>query len=332
MNNPLKIGKIPTEILAEVISSFDSLKKRDDVLVRPKIGEDCAAVSFADEVCLLSTDPITAADSDAGYFAVHINANDIAASGGEPVGILVTALLPEGVTSQTLKEIAAGIYRAAAEIGIEVLGGHTEVTDAVNKPILSVAIIGKTTADGLIHTAGAQIGDDVIITKKAALEGTSILADTYYDKISKKFGAYFADQAVSFKNFLSVIKDAKIAKLYGANSMHDITEGGVLGACYEVAEACGLGIEIDVDKVPLNDESVKICEFLSIDPYYLISSGALLVTAKDGEKIVNELNGQGIGGAIIGKIVEKEKTYRKNGKLFTLEPPRADEIYKKLAD
>ncbi|MCL2873442.1 MAG: AIR synthase family protein [Defluviitaleaceae bacterium] len=328
MDKAFEVGKLPVDILSEIIASFDSLKKRDDVLVRPKVGEDCAAISFSDEICLLSTDPITAADKDSGYFAVHINANDIAASGGEPVGVLVTALLPVGTTKKDLKDITSGIYRAADEIGIEVLGGHTEVTDAVNKPILSVAIAGKAPKNGFISTSGAQIGDDVIITKLAALEGTALIADSHYDEILEKFGAELADKAVNFKNLLSVIKDAKIAMQNGANSMHDITEGGVLGACYEVAEAAGLGIEVHLEKVPLADESKKICEHFGADPYYLISSGALLITTKNGEKIVAELKKQGIGGAVIGKIIDKDKRYYKNGESFVLEPPKADEIYR----
>ena len=142
----LEIGKIPPKILERIVLNpiRNFAIQREDVFLRPKTGEDCSAVTFGEELCVLSTDPITGAEKDMGYIAVHINCNDIASSGAEPIGILLTVLLPKESTEDTLSDIMTGAYEAAKEIGIEILGGHTEVTAVVNKPVISAAVIGRT--------------------------------------------------------------------------------------------------------------------------------------------------------------------------------------------
>ena len=172
----MEIGKIPPEILNRIVLNPINhfALKRNDVFLRPKTGEDCSAVLFGEELCILSADPITGAEQDIGYIAVHINCNDIASSGAEPIGILLTILLPEGSSEVVLSDIMEGAYEAAKETGIEILGGHTEVTNAVNKALVSAAVIGRTDKNHFISTGGAKVGQDVIMTKCAGLEGTVI--------------------------------------------------------------------------------------------------------------------------------------------------------------
>ena len=173
-----EIGKIPPEILEKIVMKpmMGSKVKRDDVILRPTTGEDCSAIDLGGEYCVLSTDPITGAAADIGYLAVQINCNDIYSAGAEPMGVLLTVLLPPESDEPMLEEIMAGSLRAAEERGIEILGGHTEVTDAVTKPLSSAAVIGKTKGRKLLATGDAKAGQDVVMTKWAGTEGTAILA------------------------------------------------------------------------------------------------------------------------------------------------------------
>ena len=180
----LEIGKVPVDILNRIVLDpiNNNINKRKDIVVRPSTGEDCSAVDPGGEICVLSTDPITAAGSNAGYLVVHINCNDAASAGAEPIGMLLTALLPYGSTEEDLKEIVDGAYKAAGEIGIEILGGHTEITEAVNKPVVNGTVIAKTKNRKFISSGGAKTGQHIIMSKWAAIEGTSIIASDYEDK------------------------------------------------------------------------------------------------------------------------------------------------------
>lgn len=325
----MEIGKIPPEILNKIVLNPINhfAVKRNDVFLRPKTGEDCSAVLFGEELCILSADPITGAEQDIGYIAVHINCNDIASSGAEPIGILLTVLLPEGSSEAVLCDIMEGAYEAAKEIGIEILGGHTEVTNAVNKTIVSGAVIGRTDKNHFISTGGAKVGQDVIMTKCAGLEGTVILAKEYETILSKKIDTHLLQKAKSMRGFLSVIKESRIAKNMGATAMHDVTEGGILGAVWEVADCSGTGIIVELEKIPVKEETKAICHAGKISPYELISSGSMIITAFDGKKIVQALSEQGIESAIIGKITEKEKQIIENGKISILNQPKSDALY-----
>ena len=185
MDKELEVGKVPVDILNRlVLDPINKNKhKREDIVIRPSTGEDCSAVDLGSEICVLSTDPITAADSNAGYLVVHINCNDAASAGAEPVGLLLTCLMPCGSTEGDLKKIIDGAYSAADELGIEILGGHTEITASVNKPVISGTVIAKTRNRKFISSGGAQVGQDIIMTKWAAIEGTSIIAGDYEDRL-----------------------------------------------------------------------------------------------------------------------------------------------------
>ena len=325
----MEIGKIPPETLNKIVLNpiNNFAVKREDVFLRPKTGEDCSAITFGEELCVLSADPMTGAEQDMGYIAVHINCNDIASSGAEAVGILLTVLLPEGSTETVLSDIMEGAYEAAKEIGIEILGGHTEVTSVVNKPVISAAVIGRTDKNNFIATGGAKVGQDVIMTKCAGLEGTVILAKQYEEILSDKIDKSLIEKAKQMRGFLSVIKESNIAKKMGATAMHDVTEGGILGAVWEVADCSGTGILVELDKIPVKEETRAICQAAHISPYELISSGSLIITAFEGEKVVKALQQQGIECAIIGKITEKEKQMIKDEKIQQLNQPKSDALY-----
>lgn len=326
----MEIGKIPTEILEKIIlNPINNINfKRDDIIIRPSTGEDCSAVDLNGELLVISTDPITGSDKNCGYLAVHINCNDVASSGAEPIGILLTVLLPKDSHLNVLEEIMDGAYKAARELKIEILGGHTEVTEAVNKPIISGTIIGKTKNKNFISSAGAKIGQDVIMTKWAGIEGTSIIASDYEEKLSKVLSKDIIETAKGFIDFISVVQDGLIAGENGATSMHDVTEGGILGAAWEIAHCSNVGIDIFIDDIPLMPETIEICKIAKINPYRLISSGSMIITCFDGLSMVDKLNLNGIKSTIIGKITKESKNIiYKNGHIEKLTEPIKDEIY-----
>ena len=329
MSNRLEIGKVPVEILNRIVLDpiNNNLNKRDDIIVRPSTGEDCSAVDLGGELCVLSTDPITAAGSNAGYLVVHINCNDAASSGAEPIGMLLTALMPAGSTEDDLKSIIDGAYKAAKELGIEILGGHTEVTTAVNKPVISGTVIAKTKGRKFISSGGAKTGQHIIMTKWAAIEGTSIIVNDYEDKLKSIMPQSVIDEAKEIASKISVVREGIIASEYGATAMHDATEGGILGAVWEVAECSDVGVEVYADKIPVLECTRKICDAADINCYRLISSGTMIITAYDGEKLVNTIKAAGINAAVIGRVTEKGRYVTLNGVREELLPQEKDEIY-----
>ena len=325
----LKTGKVPEAVLKRSI--IKQIKtRRDEILIGAGVGEDCAAIELADdEIFVTSTDPITGTSHDIGSLSVHVTANDIASSGAEVIGIMLSVLLPEGTEETELKEIMRQVEEVCSRLNIQTVGGHTEVTGVVNQPVITATGIGKVKKDRLITTSGARAGDDVVVTKWIGLEGTSIIAKEKEDRLSKRFSARFIKTAKDFADYLSVVEDAKLAVSVGVSAMHDVTEGGIFGALWEVAESSRKGLEINLLDIPVRQETVEICEEFGINPYGLISSGSMLITTPRGSDVVKCLKDAGINAAVIGKVTEGNDRVLLggDGKRF-LEPPKSDELYR----
>jgi len=322
----MKVGKLNWDDLKQIIDSNKSVV-RDDVRIRSGIGEDCSVINFGEYECVVSTDPITGADKNIGKLAVNINCNDIASCGVEPVGILVTILVPPTSTLEDIKNIMSEIDEETKKLNVEILGGHTEVTEAVNRIVVSCTAIGKGKAQGAVATSGAKLGDEIVVTKLLCMEGTSIIVNDHLDRVRDVLTNKEIEVAKDYVNSISVVNEGRIAGEFGVNSMHDITEGGVLGALWEVAEASNLGFKVYNHKMPISDITIKICERLNIDPLKFISSGSMLITATCGKKLAEELISKGIPAAVIGNITEAR------GILVTGEiekdvlPPSRDELF-----
>ena len=325
----MKVGKIPESVLKR--SVFKQIHtKRSEVLLGAGVGEDCAAVKLAeDEMFVMSTDPITGTATDIGNLAIHITLNDLASAGAEPVGVLLTILLPENSEEAVLKKTMAQIETACAEANVQIMGGHTEVTKAVNQPLINVCGVGKAKVGKLVSTAGAKVGDDIIVTKWIGLEGTSIIAKEKEQELLSRYPAQLVEAAKNFDKYLSVLPEAASAVKSGVSAMHDVTEGGIFGALWEMAEASGVGLEIDLKKIPVKQETIEVCEFFGINPYELISSGSMLMAAPDGNTLVRELEKQGIHAAVVGKAVAgNDRVLMNEDETRFLEPPKTDELYK----
>ncbi len=325
----MKVGKVSETVLKR--SVFKQLRKRrEEVLIHAGVGEDCTAVSVApDEVIVLSTDPITGTVNEIGTLAVHITANDIASSGAEVIGILTSVILPDGSREIALKRIMSEMESVCKELNIEIMGGHTEVSKAVNQPLITVTGVGKIKKEQLVATKGLEVGDELVMTKWAGLEGTAILANDHFEELTGRYTKEYMENAKELIKHISVVKDAKIASQVGVTSMHDITEGGIYGALWEVASAAGIGVEVELEKIPIRQETVEICEFYDLNPYQLMSSGCMLMGTQNGNALVKALEEAGIPAAIIGKAVAgNDKVIIREGERFYLEPPKSDELYK----
>jgi hydrogenase expression/formation protein HypE len=322
----MKVGKLNWDDLKQIIDGNKSVV-RSDVRIRSGIGEDCSVIDFGEYECVVSTDPITGADKNIGKLAVNINCNDIASCGVEPVGILVTILVPPTATLQDIRNIMAEIDEETKKYNVEILGGHTEVTEAVNRIVVSCTAIGKGKKGSAVATSGAKIGDDIVVTKLLCMEGTSIIVNDHLHKVSNVLTFKEIEIAKDYVNSISVINEGCIAGEVGVNAMHDITEGGVLGALWEVAEASDLGFKVYNDKMPISDITYKICDALHIDPLKFISSGSMLITVASGKELVDKLNSKGIKATTIGKITESRGILVTDNIERDVLPPTRDELF-----
>ncbi|RDU24575.1 AIR synthase family protein [Anaerosacchariphilus polymeriproducens] len=325
----MKVGKVSEAVLKRSI--LKQVKtKREEVIVGAGIGEDCTVLRLEPgEVFVLSTDPITGTVEDIGTLSIHVTANDLAASGAEPIGVLVTLLLPESIYESDIKEIMQQIEAVCNSLNMQVMGGHTEVTKAVNQPIISITGVGKAKEGAVILTSGARPGQDIVVTKWIAMEGTSIVAKEKEKELLERFPESFVKTAQGFDQYLSVVKEAATAVKSNVSAMHDITEGGIFGALWEMAEASGVGLEIELKKIPIRQETVEICEVYDLNPYCLISSGSMLIAADNGFDLVRDLEKAGISGTVIGKAVSgNDRVLINDDERRYLEPPKSDEIYK----
>jgi len=325
----MNLGKITETVLKRsVLKQIEH--RRKEVLVGPAIGEDCSILSVAaDEVLVLSTDPITGTTQDIGTFAVHITANDIASNGAEIIGIMLTILLPEGTPESGLKTMMQDIEAVCGALDIEILGGHTEVTKAVNQPIVTVTGVGKMKRSEIIKTAGAKPGQEIVMTKWVGLEGTAIIAAAREAELLSKYTTSFIDGAKKLIDYISVVPESKVARAVGVTSMHDVTEGGIFGALWEIGAASKVGLEVDLKKILLKQETVEICEFYDLNPFMLISSGCMLIVTDKANQLVEKLKAEGITSAVIGRITKgNDRIIINDEERRYLEPPKSDELYK----
>lgn len=330
----MEAGKLDATSLENKVFPYTG-KKRAEVVLRAAIGEDSAAIELGEWLSVFSSDPITGAATENGWLAVHVSCNDIASNGAEPVGVMLTLLMPEDQGPEGVEKIMKSAHQAALELGIEIIGGHTEFTYGLNQPIICATAVGKVKKEQLITSAGAQVGDDIVVTKGIGLEGTTILALDYEDKLEGLVAREYLTNAKNFLQFVSVVPEGRIAAALGATAMHDVTEGGLLGALYEVAEGSQVGVEIVQELIPLWPETRAITEALKIDPLKLISSGSMLITISEGEKLVARLGEAGIQGAVIGKVTSgSQKILKTPQGEVEICKPESDELWrvKKILD
>jgi hydrogenase maturation factor len=302
----VKAGKLPSDLLSSLLARLPADPR---LLIGPGIGLDAAAIDLGGgRVLVAKADPITFATDEIGRYAVHVNANDVACLGAKPSWFIATVLLPEGAEPALAESIFEQLRSTCADLGITPVGGHTEITVGLDRPIIAGAMLGETTADALIRPERAQPGDHVILTKGIAIEGTALIAREAPDRLR---ASGVDDRTIASAARLlnepgiSVVRDAQIAcATASVHALHDPTEGGLSTALLELSQATGHGQRVRVRDITVLEETRSICAALALDPMGLLASGALLIVvgASECDSVRAALAAERIGSACIGEL------------------------------
>ena len=329
----LPIGKLPADFLKTCLTHRGATDPR--VVIGPRFGEDCAVIDIGEHYLLVKTDPVTFTAENIGWYAVHINANDIATMGGQPQWFQACLLFPPDTSQETVRRVFRQIDDTSQSLGVTVTGGHTEVTNAVSQPVVVGTMYGTVDKARLVTSAGARPDDLVVMTKTAGLEGTSILVAEKADELRSQLGAARWQETLRLgQTFqISIVTEAELAAQHGASAMHDPTEGGIAMALYELASASGYGMRIELDAIPVLPLTRDICDYLQINPLGLISSGTLLLTIPPGRwpTLRANLQAEGIAAQVIGTVrAESGIAAFVNGKPAEFVYSETDELTKVL--
>lgn len=343
----MKTGKISESILKRSVLKYCKTK-REEVVKGAAPGVDCAFFTYPDrqgrgtggqvpdcqdKVFCAATQTVSLPVIRAGCYAVYAAVNAVAAGGGIPFAMQMALTLPEGTEESELKRIMQLTEEAAGICKVQIAGGHTEVTGAVKYPVISVTAFGyRLEAAERVSKGLPAAGQAVVMTKWMGLEGTAVLAQEREAKLLERYPFSITTAAKGFEKYLPVLPEAATALKSGATAMHDMRNGGVFGGLYELAGRLGVGLSIDLKKIPVKQETIEICEFFDLNPYGLLSGGSLLIVAEDGDGMVKALQEAGIPAAVIGRTTDNNDKVLHNGEeIRFLEPARPDEIGKVIA-
>ncbi len=339
----LAVGKLPPELLEGLLSSL-RIPRGSGVVIGPRFGEDAAVIDLArrggqgGKYLVATTDPITFTAERLGWYAVNINANDVATLGARPRWFLATLLLPEGRTTPALaRRIFQDTLGACRALEVTLCGGHTEITAGLDRPIVVGLMLGEARRNDLMLKSRQRPGDVVILTKGIAIEGTAILARERAATLERKLGAQLVRRArrLLFSPGISVVREARLAaQVRGVHAMHDPTEGGLLAGLYELARAGRVGLRIWREKVPVLPETLAFSRVLRFDPLALIASGALLIVAspRAAPKLLRTLAKHRVRAEAIGEVCPENEGLEvlDGGRRRPLKPPARDEIARLL--
>lgn len=303
------VGKLPAPLLASLFGKHVTLDER--VVLGPRIGEDAAVIDMGDRYLVATTDPITFVTEDLGWYALVVNANDVAVRGAVPRWFLATCLLPEGRTTEaSVEELFGQLGAACRDLGVSLVGGHTEVTYGLDRPLVIGTMLGEVAKDRLVTTSGARAGDALLLTKGIPVEGTSIIARARVAELRRRgYGEAELARARAYLDRLSVVPEALLAAdVAPVHAMHDPTEGGLATALWELAEAAGVGLAVDAERIPVLPEGRALCAEFGLDPLGTIASGALLIALApaDAGAVLDACAREGIDCAFIGRVLPPE--------------------------
>ena len=331
MSDPLPVGKLPAELLQQFLQTIPQSDER--VLLGPQFGVDCAVLDLGQQLLVMKSDPITFATADSGRYLVQVNSNDIATMGAAPRWLLVTALLPEGRTSaESVLALGAQLVEACQALDISLIGGHTEITHGLERPLLAGTLIGEVAREDLVTPRGMAPGDHILLTKGVPIEGTALLARQFAERLQGLLAEeeLRAAQAYLVEPGISVLRDAQIATGAGrVTAMHDPTEGGLVAALWELAAAGEKTLLVDLDAVPVPPLAARVCAAFDLDPLATIASGALLLTVApaDAPAISAALEEASIPCATIGRVLDGSPEVRHlSAPDQLLSRPQRDEI------
>jgi hydrogenase expression/formation protein HypE len=306
----LPLGKLPGDLLQAILDKHAPRDPR--VIVGPRVGEDAAVIDVGERYLVVTSDPITFATDELGWYALHVNANDIVVRGATPRWFLATLLLPAGTTDETrVRAVFEQLAEACDELEVALVGGHTEVTHGLDRPVIAGTMLGEVAKDRLVTTGGARVGDAIVLTKGVPLEGAAIIAREKEAELrARGVPAATIRRAKGFLRApgISVRPEAELAcELAQVHAMHDPTEGGIATALHELADAAGVGLRIDRDRIMVLPEGRALCEAFGLDPLGTIASGALLLTLApaDAGIVIHALARESIDCHFIGQVVDR---------------------------
>lgn len=309
----MRSGKVPERILKRSVQKRITYKSK--YLVKPPApGRDSSVYDPEGGVPMaFCTNPVTGDSDNIGCRAFFRMVNDICCAGADPSGMLLNILLPEGSEEQELRQIMGQIGSLAGEYKVDILGGHTEVTPAVTAPIITVTGVGLYRENVKTAETKPRPGMDLVMTKWAGASGTTDLVIKGREELRKRFGKDFLEQAESYGRDISCLPEAAIAWENGAVALHNVSAEGIFGALWELGELCGTGLEVDLKKIPIRQETVEICEFYDENPYMIPAEGVLLIVISSGSHLVRGCKEAGIMAAVIGQIREDQDRIVING-------------------
>lgn len=324
----MKIGKVTGNALKRSVLKPIAYR-RDEVLKGAGIGADCALFALPENCALASCVQEAAVAGKADMVLLANRAvNSLAACAAAPVAATLGILLPENCEEPELKVLMADAHEILKNHGMQIAGGHTSVSPAVIRPVVVMTAYGYVKETDREKLTGIAPGQDIVLSKWIGLAGTAALAARHADCLKTRYPAHLVEEAVSFDRYLSVVPEAAVAVKSDVCYMHDASEGGIFAALWEMAESTGVGLTIDLKKLPIRQETVEVCEFLGVNPYELHSAGCLVMTAADGQKLADVLAENGIPAEVVGKITEgKERRILNEDEVRYMDRPQVDGIY-----
>ena len=325
----MKNGKAPENVLVRSVLK-QLKKKRTEVIQGPAIGEQAGIMDIsAQQTVVLSTNPFIGTKKEVGEYGLYEAVNDVAMTGAEVISVLVSILLPAKMEEKGLKRIMEDLRIQCQRLNIDVIGGHTEVTPSVLEPILTVTAVGVLNEKEYFHSSSLKEEMEIVMTKWCGFSETARLAERMERELQTRYPNDFLDGAKALKQFLSIKDEMEVLKACHVGAIHQVSRSGVFGALWDFAAAGKVGLEVDLMKIPMKQETVEICEFFDLNPYRLNSVGSLLIATERGNDVVEALNRSGIPAVIIGKTVAGNDRIIRNGEEERyLEPPKSDEINK----
>ena len=323
----MRPGKISENVLKRSVLKKIKTHRRE-VVSGAGIGKDCAILAFGEEQTVLSVTPVTAPVTELSSYAIPMALNNIAVAGAHPVGVMLSILLPEETEETELRQIMEQAEEVCYAWNVEIMGAHTEVTSVVAKPVMTVTGVGRKEAARAGFPQGIKANQDIVVSKWIGLEGTARLAKEHKEELCSKYPVRMIEEAAGYDKYLSVIPEAATAMKSGVCGMHDVSRGGIFGALWEMASGAGVGLEVDLKKLPIKQETVEICEFFELNPYELLSGGCLIMVTEDGNGLVSALAREEIPAVIVGRTTDSNDRilYNEDEKRY-LDMPKTDQIY-----
>lgn len=325
----MKSGKVSEAVLKRSILKTVNKQEKQNVVSKAAVGSDAGLFACEEMSGVLATSCAILAGEEKGLSAAAVKraCNSLAAAGGNPVAVTVQLMLPETLEEKELKELMQEILGACETSNVVLANGHTQVSSFVTEPVISVTAMGS--APAMMTLEETVYGSNLVMTKSAGLLGAALLAKHYRENLHERYTYAFIDKAAAKETEISVLPEIKVLKELGIRHMHDVAEGGVFGAVWELCERLNAGVELDLKKIPICQETVEICEYFDVNPYQLKGDGALLFLTHDSGAAIRALNGAGIPAAVIGRITDSnDRVLINEDETRFLEPNRVDDYEK----